>query len=200
MKKFSEEECQVGLFAASVISNYQTYLVGYLNTIIHSLMSATRCYQEMVKAYEYKHDEYGEYIEKWVNGHLSFEDLINRAYSYRLVSVPVSYISFIPELVSFRVGDILRCRCTSKEKEIIALYTELERMSRKKDSGLKIMRIKNRLEKGTKDILINFLYKNAILVEMQLAIATNRTKFIDFSNKYNHVLYELRRAEFGPIS
>lgn len=154
----------------------------------------------MVKAYEYKHDEFGEYIEKWVSGDLSFEDLINRAYSYRLVSVPVSYISFIPELVSFRVGDILRCRCTSKEKEIIALYTELERMSRKKDSGLKIMRIKNRLEKGTKDILINFLYKNMILVEMQLAITTNRTKFIDFSNKYNHVLYELRRAEFGPIS
>lgn len=62
MKKFSEEECKVGLFASSVISNYQTYLVGYVNTIIHALMTATKCYQEMVKAYEYKQDEYGQYI------------------------------------------------------------------------------------------------------------------------------------------
>ena len=28
----------------------------------------------------------------------------------------------IPQLVSFRVGDLLRCKCTSKETEIIALY------------------------------------------------------------------------------
>lgn len=67
-------------------------------------------------------------------------------------------------------------------------------------SDFKIVRIKNRLEKGTKDILINILYRKSMLVEMQLAVATNRSKFIDFSNKYNHVLYELSRAEFGPIS
>lgn len=65
---------------------------------------------------------------------------------------------------------------------------------------MKIVRVKDRLEKGTKDILINILYKNTLLIEMQLAVTTNRTKFIDFSNKYNHVLYELKRAEFGPIS
>lgn len=35
---------------------------------------------------------------------------------------------------------------------------------------------------------------------MQLAVATTTSKFIDFSNKYNHILYELKRAEFGPIS
>ena len=34
-----------------------------------------------------------------------------------------------PQLVSFRVGDLLRCRCTSKENEIIALYNEIERIN-----------------------------------------------------------------------
>lgn len=54
---------------------------------------------------------------------------------------------------------------------------------------MKIVRIKNRLEKGTKDILINLLYRDKLLIEMQLGVATNGSKFIDFSNKYNHVLY-----------
>lgn len=73
-------------------------------------------------------------------------------------------------------------------------------MSRIQKSDFKIVRIKNRLEKGTKDILINILYRKSVLVEIQLAVSTNRSKFIDFSNKFNHVLYELKRAEFGPIS
>ena len=62
------------------------------------------------------------------------------------------------------------------------------------------MRIKNRLEKGTKDILLNLLYNNEILVEMQLAIKADKSKFIENSNKFCHYLYELERAEFGPIN
>lgn len=38
-----------------------------------------------------------------------------------------------------------------------------------------------------------------MLVEMQLGIVTARSKFIDFSNKFNHTLYELKRSQFGPI-
>lgn len=61
------------------------------------------------------------------------------------------------------------------------------------------MKLRNRLELGTKDILINILYKGKMLVEMQLGIVTARSKFIDFSNKFNHTLYELKRSQFGPI-
>lgn len=70
----------------------------------------------MVKAYEYKQEEFGVFIEEWKEGKLNFQDLVNRAYSYRLSSVPASYISLVPQMISFRIGDILRCKCTSKEK------------------------------------------------------------------------------------
>ena len=31
----------------------------------------------------------------------------------------------IPQLVTFKVGDLLRCKCSSKESEIISLYNEI---------------------------------------------------------------------------
>ena len=46
---------------------------------------------------------------------------------------------------------------------------------------------------------MNILYKNKIIVEMQLAIKQDKSKFIESSNKFNHYLYELKRAKFGPI-
>ena len=46
---------------------------------------------------------------------------------------------------------------------------------------------------------MNILYKNEIIVEMQLAIKQDKSKFIDCSNKFNHYLYELQRAKFGSV-
>jgi hypothetical protein len=46
---------------------------------------------------------------------------------------------------------------------------------------------------------MNILYRNKIIVEMQLAIKQEKSKFIESSNKFNHYLYELKRAKFGPI-
>ena len=34
-----------------------------------------------------------------------------------------------PELITFNIGDLLRCKCTSKEDEIIALYKEIEKIN-----------------------------------------------------------------------
>lgn len=34
---------------------------------------------------------------------------------------------------------------------------------------------------------------------MQLAIKQEKSKFIESSNKFNHYLYELKRAKFGPL-
>ena len=53
--------------------------------------------------------------------------------------------------------------------------------------------------KETKDILINLLYRNEIVVEMQLAVKSQKSKFIEHSDKFNHFIYELERAEFGPM-
>ncbi len=63
----------------------------------------------------------------------------------------------------------------------------------------RIIRIKNRLASGNKDILMNIVYKNTMVVEMQLAVKQQKSKFIEHSNKFNHYFYELKRAKFGAI-
>lgn len=59
---------------------------------------------------------------------------------------------------------------------------------------MKIIRVKNRLDKGNKDILMNIMYKSTVLIEMQLAIKSEKSKFIASSGKFNHYIYELARA------
>ena len=54
---------------------------------------------------------------------------------------------------------------------------------------MKIIRVKNRLKMGTNDILINVLYKNKYLCEIQLAVKSAQSKFISCSNAWNHYIY-----------
>ena len=65
-----------------------------------------------------------------------------------------------PQLLTFTISDLLRCKCHSKEKEIIRIYNELQIQSILKPEEIKIIRIKNRLNKGTRDILMNVLLHN----------------------------------------
>lgn len=52
-----------------------------------------------------------------------------------------------------------------------------------------MIRVKNRLSEGTKDILINMKFRQKLLVEMQLAIDEETSKFIKLSDKANHFIY-----------
>lgn len=61
------------------------------------------------------------------------------------------------------------------------------------------MRVVNRLKKGTNDILINIKYRG-VLCEIQLAVANKNNSFLEFSNSFNHYLYELKRSVFGPLT
>ena len=65
----------------------------------------------------------------------------------------------------------------------------MERRSYLQPEQFKIVRLKNRIEKGTKDILINLLYNSQLVIEMQLAIKTDKSKFIENSNSFCHYLY-----------
>lgn len=73
------------------------------------------------------------------------------------------------DLVTFKISDLLRCKFSSHENEILRAYRELKRISDEKDY-FKIVRIKDRLELGTRDILINFNYMGKLLCEIQLAV------------------------------
>ena len=68
------------------------------------------------------------------------------------------------------------------------------------NSILEVVRIKNRLEDGTKDILMNIMYRQTLVIEMQLAIKNDKSKFLDCSTYFNHYIYELKRSQFGPLS
>lgn len=87
------------------------------------------------------------------------------------------------------MGDLLRCKCSSREREIIRVYEEINRISREQPEQLKIVRIKNRLKSGTNDILMNVRFNSSILCEIQLAIDSTTTSFTQSSNKFHHYLY-----------
>lgn len=107
-----------------------------------------------------------------------------------------------PRLVSYTIGDLIRCKIISKETEIIGVYKELSRESKKKDGCLKILRIKNRLNKGTKDLLINIRFgkKKTMVGEIQLGIKNEMTDYLKKADTFSHYIYELIRGSFGAIS
>jgi hypothetical protein len=107
-----------------------------------------------------------------------------------------------PNLLSFKVGDLLRCRIASHEKEIVRIYEELQTMSDKSPEKLKIIRVKNRLKSGTNDLLVNVRYNNAFTAELQLKVKTKvaHSRFSGCSYNFSHFIYEIQRSKFGPIS
>ena len=62
------------------------------------------------------------------------------------------------------------------------------------------MRIKDRLNQGTRDVLINAQIGKGIICEIQLAVITNIDNKQELLDQYNHFLYELKRAKLGSIS
>lgn len=95
--------------------------------------------------------------------------------------------------------DLFRCKCTSGEKEIIRIYHEIVRQAEGGDSNWSLVRVANRLQKGTNDILVNVKYRN-VLCEIQLAVANKNNTFIEYSNAFNHYFYEIKRSLFGPLT
>ena len=64
----------------------------------------------------------------------------------------------------------------------------------------KIVRVKNKLDMPTKDILINVLFRSCLVIEIQLAVKSEKTPFSSDLSRFHHFIYELQRADFGPIS
>lgn len=58
-------------------------------------------------------------------------------------------------LVTFKLFDLLRCKIHSNEEEIIWIVNYLIHQSKYNRNKFKIVRIKDRLGMGTRDIMIN---------------------------------------------
>ena len=115
-----------------------------------------------------------------------------------------------PNLITLRLGDLLRCMFKTTEKKVIALMTKIVIMDNENQQGnsnntssiLDIIRVKNRLNRETKDILINakFIFgEKSCISEIQLGINSEEGDFIKKSFDYAHFLYELLRNPFGCI-
>ena len=152
--------------------NYNFYLISYLNALLHGLLTAEKEFTSYILAKQFDPElTFRQEIEEFINLCQAQET------KHKLLQNDDSNKQ-IPSLITCRVGDLLRCKCSSKEYEISALFTELERIHYFHPETLKIVRIKNRLHKGTRDILINLKYKGMMLVEMQLAINEDKSHFI----------------------
>ena len=129
----AEEEKVIGKFISKTVMSLETYIISYLNRLIHGLLKVSQ------EAYDKELKDY----TNWPSP---------------------------PQLLSFFIGDLIRCKYSSQEKEIIRVYKELETISHMNPEKFKIVRIKNRLNLGTRDILINAKFEDKILCEIQLAI------------------------------
>lgn len=103
-------------------------------------------------------------------------------------------------LVNCKIFDLLRCKCISKESEIVYLLKRLKDKSNDSNDPFNIIRVKDRLNSGTRDILINAQVGNGLVCEIQLAVTSNIDKKQELLDQYNHFLYELKRAKLGAIT
>lgn len=96
------------------------------------------------------------------------------------------------DLITFNVMDLLRCKCVGSKKQVKRIYDELAR-----SEYCEIIRVKNKLHEGTKDILINFKINGSFLIgEMQLSLGDAKDELNDH---FCHFLYELQRGMFPVL-
>jgi hypothetical protein len=94
----------------------------------------------------------------------------------------------------------MRCKCSCSEQEFIKILNAIDCLHTHTPDVLKIVRIKNRLGTENNDILINFFFGGKAECELQLSVLSPEKKDEKNSSKFSHLIYEIVRAELGPIS
>jgi hypothetical protein len=103
--------------------------------------------------------------------------------------------------VSFSIFDILRAKCFGTIDEVRKVVKNLTT-----HKAIKVVRVKNRLNTGNRDFLINFIFGECKLVcEVQVGLKSasgdqDAEQKSVRQDHFNHFLYELRRSQFGPLS
>lgn len=119
-----------------------------------------------------------------LNGYLHHLNCIRKCYSNDDIENSI-------DLVTFNVLDILRCRCVGSKSDIRRIYDSLVGCGE-----FDVVRVKNKLNESTRDIIINFKSRHSFLVwEMQLALGDRKDEINDH---FSHYLYELHRS-FFPV-
>ena len=109
----SDKEGKVGIFSTHMLKNNKFYLIDYLNLLIHGLLSATEKFTWFIFS-KLTYDEF-EDIDMFIRRcKVEFEK--------RKLDITENEKKYIPSLITFKIGDLLRCKCSSKEYEITALF------------------------------------------------------------------------------
>jgi hypothetical protein len=96
------------------------------------------------------------------------------------------------ESIPFMVSDLLRGKCvfTSVERINKCCHDIKNEISNRKDEGLRLIEIDNRLGKSNSDLVMKILFGNTI-AELQLVKDLNTAQY-----EFSHKLYELQRSKF----
>jgi hypothetical protein len=96
------------------------------------------------------------------------------------------------ESIPFMVSDLLRGKCvfTSVERINKCCQDIKNEISNRKDEGLRLIEIDNRLGKSNSDLVMKILFGNTI-AELQLVKDLNTAQY-----EFSHKLYELQRSKF----
>lgn len=139
----------------------------------------------MLKAAECLSECSNTYTLLFLNTTLQYLNLIRKQYQ---PDEPESNI----DLITFNVLDVLRCKCIGSKHDIKRIYNQLVA-----SKDFEVIRVKNKLNESTRDILINFKPKQSFLVcEMQLSLGSSSDETNDH---FCHYLYELQRSLFPVL-
>ena len=105
------------------------------------------------------------------------------------------------DLVTFSIGDMLRSKCSCTEQEFIRILRIFDELHGSHPDVIKLVRIKNRLDTENNDIIINYFFAGKVECELQLSVLTAEQNVTE-KNTYlfSHLIYEILRAELGPVS
>jgi hypothetical protein len=96
------------------------------------------------------------------------------------------------EPIPFKVDDMLRGKCLFADISNInqCCADILEALKKQENQDLKVIKLDNRLNKPTSDLVLKILFGNTI-AELQMAINLSAAE-----NEFNHKIYELKRTKF----
>lgn len=114
----------VGQFSIGVYKCYQNYLRNYLNVLIHRINIASRNYWCLLIYNSWKcfgdKDYFKKILEKSKDNDMLKQEIdqvinyLSRIDKKRIEAREKFYETQTPQLISFNLGDLIRCRYTSK--------------------------------------------------------------------------------------
>jgi hypothetical protein len=103
--------------------------------------------------------------------------------------------------VVFRVSDLLRGKLQCNESSFVSVLQTMHLLdsSPLMTDKFRLVRIKNKLDTPSNNIMINYLFMGRVQCELQLSVQEPKGKAKKYYT-FSHFVYELTRSKFGSLS